>query len=67
MLKAKGLFGYHAELEAEIFAFQVQEYPDRKEASIPAHWRWLFVDSASRLGVAPMVWVYRRETAIAPW
>ena len=59
--EARGIFGYRAELEEAVFEFQRKEYPDRLPQTIPGRWRWMFVASAERLGIAPLVWLYLRK------
>jgi hypothetical protein len=51
--------GYDAGLETEAFAFQAAAWPHRHQDLIPRRWRWMFVESARRLGVAPRVWLHR--------
>jgi hypothetical protein len=48
----------------EIFAFQREAYPRRRSDLIEPRWRWMFEGSAARLGIAPMVWLYRGSTGI---
>lgn len=62
--KVKGLLGYHPALEREIFDFQQVAYPTRRVDWIAPRWRWMFVDSAQRLGISPMVWLYRNASGI---
>lgn len=62
--KTKGLSGYAPEIEEAVFEFQRTAYPDRSAALIPQRWRWMFVESARRLGVDPMVWVYLKDSAV---
>jgi GNAT superfamily N-acetyltransferase len=56
----KGFCGYAPDLEGEVVEFQRAAYPQRDAAMILPNWRWLFVESARRLGMDPMVWMYRR-------
>jgi acyl carrier protein len=56
--------GYQPELEDDIFRFQAQAWPHRSPHLIPARWRWMFVESAHRLGRTPIVWVHRDNGAI---
>lgn len=60
----RGLFGYSPELVPEIVAFQRETFPEREVSLIEPRWRWMFEQSALRLGVAPMVWVYRAASGI---
>jgi len=50
--------GYDSGLEAEAFAFQEAAWPHRNRELIPQRWRWMFADSARRLGVPPRVWLH---------
>lgn len=54
----KGFSGYQPGCEDAVFEFQRQCYPDRVPESILPNWRWRFLDSADRLGIDPMVWLY---------
>ena len=60
----RGLLTYRRELEEEIFAFQREAYPYRRADWIAPRWRWMFVRAAERLGIDPMVWVYRKDSAV---
>lgn len=51
--------GYAPESEADVFAFQRVAWPGRREDLIAARWRWMFVESARRLHLAPRVWLHR--------
>ncbi|HEX6996402.1 MAG TPA: hypothetical protein VF339_19890 [Gammaproteobacteria bacterium] len=59
--EARGIFGYRAELEEAVFEFQRREYPNRPPHRIPDNWRWMFVASAARLGITPLVWLYLKK------
>ena len=56
--------GYRWETEAEVFEFQKTAYPKRTADLIPARWRWMFVESARRLDLAPQVWLHRQDGRI---
>jgi FkbH-like protein len=56
---ANPIAGYSPETEPLVFAFQRQAWPNRSEELIGPRWRWMFVDSAKRLGLEPRVWLYR--------
>ena len=58
---ARGFAGYAPDLEPEVLAFQQEVYPARRPDLILPNWRWMFVASASRLGLQPLVWMYRRD------
>jgi hypothetical protein len=62
--KVKGLIGYHLALAQEIFDFQRLAYPTRRADWIAPRWRWMFLASAERLGVPPMIWLYRNATGV---
>ena len=51
--------GYSPDTEPLVFAFHRQAWPNRSEALVEPRWRWMFVDSARRLGLEPRVWLYR--------
>ena len=56
--------GYRPELEDDIFAFQAQAWPHRNPDLIPSRWRWMIVESARRLGRAPIAWLHRDNGVI---
>jgi acyl carrier protein len=56
---AEGTAGYTPDAEPEIFAFSAEAWPERSPALVLARWRWMYVDSARRLGVGPRVWLHR--------
>ena len=60
----RGLGGYAPGIETAIFDFQREAYPHRRVDLIVPRWRWMFVESAQRLGVKPMIWVYRDNNRI---
>jgi hypothetical protein len=62
--KSKGLLEYGESLEHDILVFQREAYPTRRRDWIAPRWRWMFLESAQRLGVAPMVWVYRNASGV---
>ncbi len=62
--KTTGLVRYWPELEAEVIAFQRAAYPHRRADWIAPRWRWMFLDSAARLGAAPLVWLFRKPTGV---
>jgi len=55
----RGVVGYSRTGEAEIFHFQRLAYPTRRADWVEPRWRWMFLSSATRLGITPMVWFYR--------
>jgi hypothetical protein len=59
--KRKGISGYEPGCEPEVYDFQRRCYPDREPEGILPRWTWLFLDSARRLGIEPMVWMYRKD------
>ena len=50
--------------ECEILDFQHVAFPARSESLRTPRWRWMFVESAQRLGVTPQFWVHRDRGAI---
>jgi GNAT superfamily N-acetyltransferase len=46
-------------VEGAIFEFQKLAWPHRRIDWILPRWRWMFVESARRLGVGPKVWICR--------
>lgn len=55
---------FDARLAPEVFAFQQSAYPHRRRDWIEPRWRWMFLDSAARVGVEPLVWLCRDETGV---
>ncbi|WP_239493214.1 GNAT family N-acetyltransferase [Luteitalea sp. TBR-22] len=62
--RPRGLIGYAPELIDEIVALQYEMFPQREWGLIEPRWRWMFEESARRVGVAPMVWVYRASSGV---
>ncbi|MCA9246769.1 MAG: hypothetical protein KDA42_06625 [Planctomycetales bacterium] len=60
----KGLVRYLPELEREIFVFQRAAYPHRDPSLVEPRWKWMFIEPARRLGLDPLVWMYRRKDEI---
>jgi hypothetical protein len=60
----RGIRRYSAGIEEDIFAFQRAAYPLRREDLVAPRWRWMFLSSAVRLGVEPMVWVYCNKDGV---
>jgi len=63
-LQQRGILRYSEDLAPEIFAFQHEAYPAREPSLIEPRWRWMFLGSAARLGVEPMVWLYRSKDGV---
>lgn len=59
------IVGYATQLEDAIFKFCELGWPDRPKGSIAPRWKWMFLDSAKRLGVNPKVWLHKVGDAIA--
>lgn len=55
----QGVIGYTPGRESEIFEFSRVAWPYRPESLIESRWRWMFVESAQRLGREPRVWLFR--------
>jgi hypothetical protein len=62
--KTKGILTYSSLIEQAVFDFQRAEYPHRPPDVIAPLWRWMFVESAARLGVEPSVWLYLKDGAV---
>jgi NAD(P)-dependent dehydrogenase (short-subunit alcohol dehydrogenase family) len=50
--------------DTEILEFQAQAFPDRRPELVPARWRWMFIDSARRVGVRSRFWIHREDGRI---
>jgi hypothetical protein len=55
----RGIVRYDPTLDEEILRFNLEAYPTRRRDWVEPRWRWMFLESAKRLGVEPMVWMYR--------
>ena len=55
---ASGLCRYSPALEQAVMAFQREAYPQRPEGLLAPRWKWMFLESARRLGIEPWVWLY---------
>jgi hypothetical protein len=62
--RPRGLVRYSPALDDELFAFQREAFPTRRADWVEPRWRWMFQRSAERLGVEPMVWLYRGKQGI---
>src|SRR5690606_4332589 len=62
---ASPIVNYSPDLEPLVYRFQEGAYPKRRRDLIPPRWRWMFVESAGRLGLEPRVWLYRENGRIA--
>lgn len=51
--------GYEPGIEPEVFEFQQQAWPNRDRDLLQPRWKWMYVESARRLGLEPRVWLYR--------
>ena len=61
---SRGIRTYSPDIEPDILAFQHIAYPSRRRDWVEPRWRWMFLGSAARLGVDPMVWVYRNRDGV---
>jgi FkbH-like protein len=55
---SQAIVGYSPELEEQVFSFCELAWPHRRHDWLGPRWRWMFVESAKRLGVEPRVWLY---------
>jgi NAD(P)-dependent dehydrogenase (short-subunit alcohol dehydrogenase family) len=62
--RQSGMEQYGERTESEILEFQREAFPDRQPDLITPRWRWMFLDSARRLGVSPLFWFYRDQGRI---
>src|SRR2546429_8797919 len=60
----RGLIGYSDAVAEDIFQFQRTVFPDRRTDWVVPRWNWMFLASAARLGVAPMVWLFRTAKGV---
>jgi hypothetical protein len=61
---SRGIRRFSASIEEDILAFQRAAFPSRREDWIAPRWRWMFLSSAARLGVEPMVWIYCNRNGV---
>jgi FkbH-like protein len=54
-----GLIRFTADMEADVLAFQQEAFTYRRPELIAPRWRWMFKESAARLGLGPRVWLFR--------
>ncbi|MDH3719546.1 MAG: hypothetical protein OES79_15600 [Planctomycetota bacterium] len=57
----KGLCRYEPALEQPLVDFLHEAYPERPSELLAPRWTWMFLESAQRLGVEPMVWLYVKD------
>ena len=55
---------YRRQDEGEVLAFQRVAFPTRQPELISARWRWMFEESARRIGQEPIFWLYRDAGAL---
>jgi hypothetical protein len=60
----RGLIGYSDAVADEIFRFQRTVFPERRTDWVVPRWNWMFLASAARLGVEPMVWLFRTAAGV---
>jgi len=51
------IVGYAPEREEAVCEFQKAAYPERRPDWIAPRWRWMYLESARRLGVEPRMWI----------
>ena len=54
-----GVSLYTPDAAADVFDFCRRAWPARRTDWIEPRWRWMFEESARRVGVPPQVWLYR--------
>lgn len=55
----RGLVRFTSDMETEVLAFQRDTFTYRRPELIAPRWRWMFKESAARLGLEPRVWLFR--------
>ncbi len=55
---SNSIVGYDVELEKKIFEFCREGWPERRTDWIESRWKWMFLESARRIGVDPKVWLF---------
>ena len=58
------ILGYSAGIEADVLDFYRTAWPNRPSETIEPRWRWMFLESAKRIGVPPKMWVYREASSV---
>ncbi len=59
-----GLVRHAPELQSEVERFLAEAYPKRPPELRMARWKWMFLESARRFDVPPMVWMFRKASGI---
>ncbi|TWU19987.1 type I polyketide synthase [Allorhodopirellula heiligendammensis] len=53
------IIGYSEAVEPALSNFLTQAFPDRPRDLVMPRWKWMFLESAQRLGVDPQVWLFQ--------
>jgi malonyl CoA-acyl carrier protein transacylase len=61
----EGVHGYRDDDAGAIDAFHAAAWPRRRRDLIPSRWRWMFLESARRVGVDPRIWLYEADAQLA--
>ena len=56
--------GYQDGLEDALVRFAAREWPARRSEWVVPRWKWMFAESARRVGVDPRVWIFREQDEI---
>jgi NAD(P)-dependent dehydrogenase (short-subunit alcohol dehydrogenase family)/acyl carrier protein len=56
--------GYTKGIEPAVYEFFNEAFPHRTEELAQTRWRWMFLESASRLAVEPRVWLARDQEKV---
>ncbi len=52
------IVGYSASMEPQILEFFAKAWPNRDQDLLEPRWRWMYLESADRLGLEPVMWNY---------
>ncbi len=59
-----GVIHFSPDLESETFEYHRKAFPGRRTDWVEPRWRWMFLESAKRLNIDPMIWLYRDSDSI---
>jgi acyl carrier protein len=63
-LGTPGVVLYTPERDREVIEFHKTAFPSRRRDLIEPRWRWMFLESASRLTLPPRVWLFADQDRI---
>ncbi len=59
-----GVIRFSPDLESETFEYHRKAFPERRTDWVVPRWQWMFLGSAKRLNMNPMIWLYRDSDSI---